>query len=239
MSSLTVMAQKFAARYRPPNPATSGAPPVDTWTQSRAFTDRSNCSRAMKIFAGTNLLSPEEFEIKKLDSKDFRYQRKGPKPAAESGVAPTSNSAATPAIDDGGIPAAFKITDAERSAAWTSNPPKANSAEQTKENDMARTTAATTKASARAPVKKDGSRARYDWAAAEELAGKGKVPPALDFSAPTHARFREALAEVTKAAKAKDAKALKAIKINPISSSPKALDRYRKLCVKAVSTAAA
>lgn len=105
---------------------------------------------------------------------------------------------------------------------------------------MPRKTNPTTKASARKPVAtkkataKDDSRSRYDWNAAEAMAIKGKVPPALDFSAPTHARFREALEKVVKAAKAGDEKTLKAIKINPVSSSPKALDRYRGLCLKAL-----
>ena len=236
MTSLTEMAQKFSSKYRPPNPKTSDAPAVDTFAESRKFTDRSNCRRAMVVFAGANLLSPDEFDVIKKGEKDFRYQRRGA--SAEKAVAPALTSAATPAApDEGGIPAAFKIPQAERAAAWTANPPKAKQAEQ-QENDMARKTSATTKASARKPVK-EGARNRYDWNAAEELAAKGKVPPALDFSAPTHARFRDALAEVIKAAKAKDAQALKTIKINPVSSSPKALDRYRKLCVKAVSAAAA
>lgn len=106
---------------------------------------------------------------------------------------------------------------------------------------MARKTNTTTKAAARKPVveKKietsgQGARSRYDWNSAEEMAAKGKMPPALDFSAPTHARFREALAEVVKAAKSGDEKALRAVKIKPISSTPKALERYRALCLKAL-----
>jgi hypothetical protein len=62
----------------------------------------------------------------------------------------------------------------------------------------------------------------------------GKLPPIPDFCAKTHERFRGKLAEVIALVKAGDAKALKAYKINPISSSPKAIDRYRALAITAL-----
>lgn len=80
-----------------------------------------------------------------------------------------------------------------------------------------------------------GERARYPWGEAEETAKAGRVPAVPDFSAPTHARFLPILKEVTDAAKAKDVAALRKIKIATISSSPKAIDRYRKLCITALT----
>lgn len=88
-------------------------------------------------------------------------------------------------------------------------------------------------ANARKPA--DGDRARYDWKAAEEKALGGKVPSAPDFSAPTHARFLPILKAIKEAVAAEDLKALKAIKINAISSTPKAMARYRDICVSALS----
>ena len=58
------------------------------------------------------------------------------------------------------------------------------------------------------------------------------TPP--DFSAPTHERFRPRLAELVKLVKAKDIAGLKAFDIKPVSTSPKAMDRYRNLAVIAL-----
>lgn len=108
--------------------------------------------------------------------------------------------------------------------------------------ESATMTSKTTKSKARTAVKGKtakaahaGERSRYDWTAAEEAAAKGKMPKAPDFSAPTHERFRPLLAEVVKAAVDGNAEALRKIKVNPVSSSPKAVDRFRKLCLKALT----
>lgn len=69
-------------------------------------------------------------------------------------------------------------------------------------------------------------------------AAKGILPPAPDFSAETHKRFRGKLAEIVALVEAGDVAALKAFPINPYSSSPKALDRYRNLAVTALETRA-
>lgn len=65
-------------------------------------------------------------------------------------------------------------------------------------------------------------------------ATKGILPPAPDFSAETHKRFRGMLAEIVALVEAGDVAALKAFPINPYSSSPKALDKYRNLAVIAL-----
>ena len=64
------------------------------------------------------------------------------------------------------------------------------------------------------------------------------LPTAPDFSKPTHARFRAKLAQIVALAEASDIAALRAFEINPVSSSPKAMARYRDLCVIAITVRA-
>lgn len=68
-----------------------------------------------------------------------------------------------------------------------------------------------------------------------ENAAKGILPPVPDFSAETHRRYRGKLAEIVKLVEAGDVAALKAFQINPYSSSPKAMARYRDLAVIALA----
>jgi len=70
--------------------------------------------------------------------------------------------------------------------------------------------------------------------AALEAARRGELPVAPDFSAETHKRFRPRLAEAVKLAEAGDLVALRAFHINPISTSPKAIMRYRDLAIIAL-----
>jgi hypothetical protein len=72
----------------------------------------------------------------------------------------------------------------------------------------------------------------------EAKARQGELPPPPDFSAPTHARFRAKLAALVELVGKADATGLRAISINPISSSPKALARYRDLAVLAIEARA-
>lgn len=85
-----------------------------------------------------------------------------------------------------------------------------------------------------APKRPLGKRAQIEAAARE-----GKLPEPPDFSAATHARFRNKLASVVELAMAGDLKGLQAFQINPVSSSPKAIARYRDLCIVALETRAA
>ena len=71
-----------------------------------------------------------------------------------------------------------------------------------------------------------------------DLAQAGTLPTAPDFSKPTHARFRAKLAQIVALAEAGDIAALQALEINPVSSSPKAMARYRDLCVIAITARA-
>lgn len=68
----------------------------------------------------------------------------------------------------------------------------------------------------------------------EARAREGELPAAPDFSAPTHARFRNRLGQITVLAEAGDIAGLRAVVINPVSSSPKAMLRYRDLCITAL-----
>ncbi len=71
-----------------------------------------------------------------------------------------------------------------------------------------------------------------------DQAQTGALPTAPDFSKPTHARFRAKLAQIVALAEAGDIAALQALEINPVSSSPKAMARYRDLCVIAITARA-
>ena len=71
-----------------------------------------------------------------------------------------------------------------------------------------------------------------------DQAQTGALPIAPDFSKPTHARFRAKLAQIVALAEAGDIAALQAFEINPVSSSPKAMARYRDLCVIAITARA-
>ena len=68
-----------------------------------------------------------------------------------------------------------------------------------------------------------------------DQAQTGALPQAPDFSKPTHARFRAKLAQIVALAEAGDTAGLQAVEINPVSSSPKAMARYRDLCVVAIT----
>ena len=69
-----------------------------------------------------------------------------------------------------------------------------------------------------------------------DQAQTGALPQAPDFSKPTHARFRVKLAQIVALAEAGDIAGLQAFEINPVSSSPKAIARYRDLCVIAIKS---
>jgi len=71
-----------------------------------------------------------------------------------------------------------------------------------------------------------------------DQAQTGALPQTPDFSKPTHARFRAKLAQIVALAETGDVAGLQAFEINPISSSPKAMARYRDLCIVAITARA-
>ena len=80
----------------------------------------------------------------------------------------------------------------------------------------------------------DAQRRRTKATASMEAAKTGTLPVPPDFSAPTHARFRGKLEGLIALAERGDIEGLRDVRINPVSSSPKALARYRDLCVIAL-----
>jgi hypothetical protein len=79
------------------------------------------------------------------------------------------------------------------------------------------------------PARHHGKRAVIEAAARD-----GALPEPPDFSAETHRRFRPKLAKLIEMATAGDVAGLQAIQINPISTSPRAMQRYRELCMIAL-----
>lgn len=71
-------------------------------------------------------------------------------------------------------------------------------------------------------------------AAILEAAQRGELPAVPDFSAATHTRFRKKLGEVVALVEAGDLEGLRSFHVNPVSSSPKAIARYRDLAVIAL-----
>ncbi len=68
----------------------------------------------------------------------------------------------------------------------------------------------------------------------EARARQGELPLPPDFSAATHARFRAKLEGLVALAEKGDVDGLRAVVINPVSSSPKAMARYRDLAIMAI-----
>jgi len=98
--------------------------------------------------------------------------------------------------------------------------------------------AKTRRAPAAKPTHEPTRRRRARFEEFEAGARAGKLPEAPDLSAATHARFRNKLAHLAELATAGDIAGLKAVVINPVSSSPKAMARYRDLCVMALEARA-
>lgn len=72
-------------------------------------------------------------------------------------------------------------------------------------------------------------------AAAVEAAARGELPVAPDFTANTHKPYRAKLAALVAMVEAGDVAGLKAVTINPTSTSPRALAKYRDLAVIALT----
>lgn len=83
-----------------------------------------------------------------------------------------------------------------------------------------------------------GARMSAKHKAALEAARRGELPEPPDFSADTHKRFRPKLEEAVKLATAGDLEGLEGFHINPISTSPKAIMRYRDLALVALKAQA-
>ena len=125
-----------------------------------------------------------------------------------------------------------KKTQPAAKAAPKAAPPKVKAAPITKAKP-AKATAAKAEGEAKAP------RVTAKAAALREAAERGELPTPPDFSAATHTRFRKKLAEIVALVEGRKLAELKALVINPVSTSPKAMARYRDLAVIALEHAPA
>lgn len=81
-----------------------------------------------------------------------------------------------------------------------------------------------------------GTRMSAKHRAALDAARAGHLPAQPDFSADTHKRWRPKLAAVVAMAEGGDVMGLRAYEIKPVSTSPKAIARYRDLAVIALES---
>jgi hypothetical protein len=77
------------------------------------------------------------------------------------------------------------------------------------------------------------------FAAIRAAAERGELPPVPDFSAELHKRNRGRLAQLVAMAEKGDVAGLEAFPIKPNCTSPKAMARYRNLCLIALNVRAA
>jgi hypothetical protein len=191
---------------------------MNTTELSRTFTDRSNCRRAAKRECG------DAFEIERVgDGFAFRALPETRFPGAAKAAAEVSP----------GLARLRASTEAETIREATLSDQEQEFQKQTERmsarSQAVRIAAASPRARAERKAANVGKRA-----AIVAAAQAGALPTAPDFSAATHARFRGKLAELVKLAEAGDIEGLRAYAIKPVSTSPKALDRYRNLCVIAL-----
>ncbi|GAA4175217.1 hypothetical protein [Shinella granuli] len=85
------------------------------------------------------------------------------------------------------------------------------------------------------PVPKPERKPAGKRAAILEAAQRGELPAAPDFSAATHKPHRKKLEAVVAMVRAGDIEGLKAFEIKPVSTSPRAIARYRDLAVIALA----
>jgi hypothetical protein len=207
---------------------------------SKPFTDRSNCRRAAKRECG------DAFEIERVEGGfAFRRPPETRFPGAAKAIA--EETPGLKRLRASSVAIALRVSaiadqtkemtrQAEKMASVNienltpaSHPIAAANAESWPKGKATAKAANLAKIDKPATAKELGKRAAI-LAAAQA----GALPTPPDFSAATHARFRGKLAELTKLAEAGDIEGLKAYAIKPVSSSPKALDRYRNLCVLAL-----
>jgi len=231
---------------------------------SQAYTDRSNCRKAMKAHAektGTDLAF---YTVRLVPGGRYVFEVPGPDaaPVNPTFVPPTAPEAEPPvkarrskakridALAEGPAAVLAPKDEALPSAAEVDGDIPEFLRRSAKENGERRAKMATVappapekpakpaKPAKVAKVAKPGERARYDWKAADEAAASGVMPAAPDFSADTHKHYRPKLAALVALAEARDAKGLKGYNISGNSTSPKALKRFRDMSIKALQAKA-
>jgi hypothetical protein len=221
------------------------APPADLSALSaKGYTDPGSCRRARRAAAEAAGLPSDAFEnVKQGGLWHFRLKASG-----------TAAETPAPANADGlDIPAAFKIPQEQRDAAWVKNPPRTSArASATEPKDPKRAAAeaelrAQISAASKKPPKVAATkrtpktaRTRYDWDAAEAKARTGVLPTAPDMSAPTHKYYKPKLDEVLKLARANDLRGLQSYKVGDRNNgSPGMVKQYQRIAIIAVKAKAA
>jgi hypothetical protein len=162
-------------------------------------------------------LQPHEFEVYKTKDGRFGWRKLAAEPAET--VAPGETA---PTGDDFEPPAFLRRNQKIDAAVDAEQEPAIPVAELTADSHpIAQANAASWPSGPKGGKRK----------ALVEQAKAGALPPPPDFSKPTHARFRAKLAKLVALAEAGDVEGLKAIEINPVSTSPKAMARYRDLAI--------
>lgn len=198
-----------AQTVHPSNPQQSKESTMSEST-TKTYAKRFNAQRAARKLLGDAAQEGEAFRTFKTPAGEWDFETLAPAAPAE------------PAPEEAFAPPAFLRREPEAPEA---EPP----ATEPTESDPTPETTVESKREA-APT---GKRA-----AVEAAARRGTLPTPPDFSASTHARFRAKLAKLVELAEAGDAEGLKAIAINPVSTSPRAMARYRDLAVLAIEAGA-
>jgi len=156
--------------------------------------------------------------------------------ANEAALAEAASIASSPAEAPEGelvLPEGFRLGRAKPAPAPAAVAPKARKS-RAPAAPKARKSSAPAAPAPKAPHAGPGK-----FAAFREAAERGELPPVPDFSADLHKRNRGRLAQLVSMAEAGDVTGLEAFPIVPNCTSPKAMDRYRNLCVIALKARAA
>ena len=185
-------------------------------TKAKTYDTKFNAQRG----AQRTGLKPSEFEVFKTPNGRFGWRRLAAKPVQAS-----SPVEATPTEDAYEQPAFLRRTEKVEVAV---DPEPISSIPVTELTADSHPIAAANAASWPAGPKTGKRKAIVGPAQA------GGLPAVPDFSKPTHARFRAKIARLVALAEAGDVEGLKAFAINPVSTSPKAMARYRDLAIIAI-----
>lgn len=205
---------------------------------AQVYGKRFNAQRAARKALGPDAQEGRDFRTEKRDGA-WVWLAIDPAPGFAEGAAnaiPASETAhvGEPTADDLGIPG-FLRREKEQPEPVPAEPAKVEESEPVQKSAAKRETKQRAKKLAKAqPAREKAERATGKRAAIEDAARKGQLPSPPDFSAATHARFRAKLAKLVEMVDAGDIDGLKAFTINPVSTSPRAMARYRDLAVIAL-----
>lgn len=176
---------------------------------------------------GLKVITPPDPKISAAIAKDFAEKKKDEKPVDVKAIVERAQTAVTKAAK-----ATVKAVPMKKAGKLIEKALKDREALAAKAKTAI--SATNSKKPVKAKKKSDGSVHRYDWATAEEAAKTGVVPKAPDMSAWTHRYFRAQCAEVEAMVKAKNIKALEAMRFSRTTGSPGMVNRYKKLALVAL-----